>query len=382
MTTLIKNKWNDTNKEVSYSLPKASAMQVPSNSGMLMLGIYREVLPRVRKYLQVWQKEAELIPNSELRKQALLSITNKTFHCEGGSIYGLLAKEKIEPTIRFIVAYQTISDYLDNLCDRSTSLDPEDFRTLHQACLDALTPDAESINYYQFRQEQDDGGYLMKLVKTCQDVLKKLPSYQVIAPCLHELADYYCNLQVHKHVKVQERVPRLKAWFEEHRNQIPEMKWYEFSACTGSTLGIFCLIAYAGDPNFSKELAIKVKNSYFPWVQGLHILLDYFIDQEEDRIGGDLNFCTYYQSEQETIERFFYFLKNADKAVYLLPEKHFHRMINRALLGVYLADKKVNQQRDVRKTAGKILRSCGGSSLFFLWNAIIMARLRYQQIFV
>lgn len=382
MTTLIKNKWNDTNKDVSSSLQKVSAMQVPSNSGMLMLGIYREVLPRVRKYLQFWQKEAELIPDSELRKQALLSIKNKTFHCEGGSIYGLLAQEKIEPTIRFIVAYQTISDYLDNLCDRSTSLDPEDFRTLHQACLDALTPDAESINYYQFRQEQDDGGYLMKLVKTCQNVLKQLPSYQVIAPCLHELADYYCNLQVHKHVKVQERVPRLKAWFEEHRNQIPEMKWYEFSACTGSTLGIFSLIAYAGDPNFSKELAIKVKNSYFPWVQGLHILLDYFIDQEEDRIGCDLNFCTYYKSEQEITERFLYFLKQADKAVSQLPHKHFHRMINRALLGVYLADQKVNQQRDVRKTAGKILRSCGGSSLFFLWNAIIMARLRYQQIFV
>jgi tetraprenyl-beta-curcumene synthase len=336
----------------------------------------------VRKYLELWEKEAEQIPNFELRKQALLSIKNKTFHCEGGSIYGLLAKEKIEPTICFIVAYQTISDYLDNLCDRSTSLDPEDFRSLHQACLDALTPNVEGINYYQFHQEQDDGGYLIKLVKTCQNVLKQLPSYQIIAPCLHELADYYCDLQVHKHIKIEERVPRLKAWFEEHRHQVPEMNWYEFSACTGSTLGIFCLVAYAGDPNCSKELAIKVKNSYFPWVQGLHILLDYLIDQEEDRIGGDLNFCTYYNSQKEITERLVYFLKKADQAVSQLPHKHFHHMINRALLGVYLADQKVNQQIDVRKTAGKILRSGGGSSLFFLWNGLIMARIRYQQIFV
>lgn len=379
---MLINEFHDTNKNISSSLQKSSSRQVPSGSGMLMLRIYRDVLPRVRKYLELWKEEAEKIPNSELRKQALLSIKSKTFHCEGGSIYGLLAKEEIEQTIRFIVAYQTISDYLDNLCDRSTSLNPEDFRTLHQACLHALTPNAECINYYQFRQEQDDGGYLIKLVKTCQSVLKKLPSYQIIAPCLHELADYYCNLQVHKHVKVQERVPRLKAWFEEHRHQIPEMKWYEFSACTGSTLGIFCLVAYASDPNCSKELAIKVKNSYFPWVQGLHILLDYFIDQEEDRIGGDLNFCTYYNSEQEIAERFVYFLKEADQAVSGLPHKHFHRMINRALLGVYLADQKVNEQRDVRKTARQILRSCGGSSLFFLWNGLIMARIRYQQIFV
>ncbi|MEG3851041.1 tetraprenyl-beta-curcumene synthase family protein, partial [Microcoleus sp. herbarium19] len=316
------------------------------------------------------------------RKQALLSINSKTFHCEGGAIYGLLAKAQIEATIRFIVADQTISDYLDNLCDRSTSLDPEDFRTLHQACLDALTPDAESINYYQFRQEQDDAGYLRQLVKTCQNVLNQLPSYQVIAPYLRQLADYYCNLQVHKHVKVEELVPRLKAWFEAHRHQIPEMKWHEFSACTGSTLGIFCLISYAGEPKFSKELAIEVRNSYFPWVQGLHILLDYFIDQEEDRIGGDLNFCTYYKSETEISERFLYFFKKADKAVSQLAHKHFHLMINRALLGVYLADRKVNEQRNVRKTARQILRSCGGTSLFFLWNALIMARIRYQPVFV
>lgn len=251
---LLNNKLNDTNKNISYPIQKHSSIQVPSGSGMLMFKIYRDVLPKVRKCLKFWKNEAEQIPNHELRKQALLSIETKAFHCEGGSIYGLLAKGEIEQTIRFIVAYQTISDYLDNLCDRSTSQDPEDFRTLHQACLDALTPNAECINYYQFRQEQDDGGYLIKLVKTCQNVLKRLPSYQIVAPYLYELADYYCNLQVHKHVKVEERVPRLKAWFEEHRHKIPQMKWYEFSACTGSTLGIFCLIAYASDPNCSKRL--------------------------------------------------------------------------------------------------------------------------------
>ena len=343
---------------------------------MLMLRTYREVLPRVRNQLELWQQEAEIIPNSELSKQALLSIESKAFHCEGGAIYGLLAQAKIEPTIRFIIAYQTICDYLDNLCDRSTSLDPRDFRTLHQACIHALTPDADCINYYQFRQEQDDGGYLIKLVQTCQDVLKQLPSYRSVAPCLYELADRYCDLQVHKHVQVQERIPRLQAWFEEHQDRLPELSWHEFSACTGSTLGIFCLVAYAGNPNCSEELATKVKNSYFPWVQGLHILLDYLIDREEDSIGGDLNFCNYYHSEQEISQRFIYFLNAADRAVDQLPHRHFHLMINRALLGVYLADPKVNAQKDVKIIARKILHSCGGSAFFFLCNGLIMARIR------
>ena len=39
MMKTLRSKWNDPNNNMSYSLPKASLMQVPSNSGMLMLGI-------------------------------------------------------------------------------------------------------------------------------------------------------------------------------------------------------------------------------------------------------------------------------------------------------------------------------------------------------
>jgi tetraprenyl-beta-curcumene synthase len=119
-----------------------------------------------------------------------------------------------------------------------------------------------------------------------------------------------------------------------------------------------------------------VKNSYFPWVQGLHILLDYLIDRQEDSIGGDLNFCNYYNSEQEISQRFIYFLKSADRAVDRLPHRYFHLMINRALLGVYLADPKVNAQKNVKIIANKILHFCDGSAFFFLMNDLIMARIR------
>lgn len=68
---MLLNKLNDTNKNISYPIQKYSSIQVPSGSGMLMLKIYRDVLPRVRKYLKFWKNEAEQIPNHELRKQAL-----------------------------------------------------------------------------------------------------------------------------------------------------------------------------------------------------------------------------------------------------------------------------------------------------------------------
>ena len=251
------------------------------------------VRPDVHRYLGQWKQLAETIPDAELRKQALASIETKTFHCEGGAIYSLLAGNSYRQTLIFIIAYQTICDYLDNLCDRSTSQDPEDFRALHESVIDALTPGKTGVNYYRFRQEQNDAGYLLALVQTCQAVLETLPSYPNIAQSLHELAGYYCDLQVFKHIRVSERLPSLKAWFDINREHLPEMSWNEFAASTGSTLGLFCLVAYATNENFSVDMAEQIKDAYFPWVQGLHIMLDYLIDQAEDREGGDLNFCSF-----------------------------------------------------------------------------------------
>ncbi len=351
-------------------------MSIPKQPLTLMAKIYKEVLPRVHQKLNNWKQKANAIPNQELRKQALASIKTKTFHCEGGSIYGLLAEDQIDKAIDFIVAYQTISDYLDNLCDRSTSLDPVDFRSLHSSMLHALTPDAKLENYYRYRDDQDDGGYLHELVKTCQEVLKSLPSHEVIYDHTIELAEYYCDLQVHKHVKLEERVPRLESWFQAHRSQLPAMSWYEFSACSGSTLGIFCLVAYATSDTFSDEDAKKVKESYFPWVQGLHILLDYFIDQEEDRKGGDLNFCFYYDDEQHLIERLEHFAINADKSIQNMPHQPFHYFINKGLLAIYLADEKVRKQANVRDLAKRLIRIGGGSTMFFYINGWLYRRLK------
>jgi tetraprenyl-beta-curcumene synthase len=301
-----------------------------------------------------------------------MSIETKTFHCEGGAIYSLLAGTSYRETLLFIVAYQTISDYLDNLCDRSTSQDPEDFRALHESMIDALTPGKAGVNYYRFRHEQNDGGYLLALVQTCQAILGTLPSYPNIAQSLHELAGYYCDLQVYKHIGVRDRLPCLKAWFDKNREHLPEMSWNEFAACTGSTLGLFCLVAYATSENFSADMAQRIKNAYFPWVQGLHIMLDYLIDQAEDRKGGDLNFCSFYPDTDTMVSRLKYLYAQAQTSVANLPNSKFHSMVNRGLIGLYLADQKVEQQKELRIIAKKMLQSGGTlSRIAFTYYRVI-----------
>ena len=352
-------------------------MSIPSHPISLMNQVYRKVMPTVHQELSYWKERARNIPNQELRTQALASIKYKTFHCEGGSILGLLAQEEKNEAIKFIVAYQTISDYLDNLCDRSTSLDPEDFAALHEAMEDALTVGNEPRQYYRFRDDQNDGGYLQSLMKTCQTVLAKVPHYEVIKPYLLELSRYYCDLQIHKHVHVDERVDRLQNWFAVYEEKLPEMGWHEFSACAGSTLGIFCLVSYAMREDFEPIHAQMIRDGYFPYIQGLHILLDYFIDQDEDRIGGDLNFCFYYKDEEELLERFIHFIEEADNHTKLLPDQKFHKLINRGLLGVYLSDNKVNQQKNVRTLAKKIMKYGGMISHFFYWNGRAYRRIQH-----
>lgn len=336
----------------------------------LMTKVYRRILPTVHQELSVWKNRAENIPNTELRTQALASIEGKTFHCEGGAILALTANEDYKKAVKFIVAYQTISDYLDNLCDRSTSLDPEDFSALHESMRDALSLNGTPKNYYRLRTDQDDGNYLNDLVETCRSVLREMNNYPLIKDYLLELCDYYCDLQVHKHVVHEERVPRLEKWFQRYQNRLPEMEWYEFSACSGSTLGIFCLISYAMREDFLEKDGENIRKGYFPYIQGLHILLDYFIDQEEDRNGGDLNFCFYYKDQETLFERLKHFVLEADKHTEFLPHKKFHQLINRGLLGVYLSDHKVRKQKNVRKLAKEIIKTGGAISYFFYINGL------------
>lgn len=220
-------------------------------------------------------------------------------------------------------------------------------------------------DYYRFHPEREDGGYLARLVQICREILTALPGYAMIAPFLQDLSGLYRDLQIHKHVANEERIPRLTHWFEKYREALPAMQWFEFAACTGSTLGIFALVARAFRPGLTAGLVEGLKNAYFPWVQGLHILLDYLIDQEEDRQGGDLNFCSFYKNNAETADRLVHFYTQAREAVSSLPEAGFHLYVNRGLLATYLADRKASRQDEVRQLAGRLLLLGG-------WRGIIL----------
>lgn len=344
----------------------------PKGPLTLMLRVYRDVLPGVSKELDWWMAKAKEIPNEELRRQAVASITDKRFHCIGGAVYATMRPAAQHVLIPLIVALQTISDYLDNLCDRSTSLDPADFRQLHLAMHDAVDDSRPLNDYYAYREEKEDGGYLRKLVETCRDCTGRLPSYAAVQPYVSELVGLYGDLQVYKHIREEDREPALLAWWDRHKAAYPDIRWNEFAAASGSTLGMFTLFAAAADASLQEADAERLREMYFPYVCGLHILLDYLIDREEDRIGGDLNFCEYYENEFQAAERIEWVARQARNQVKSAADCKFHRMIVEGLLALYLSDPKVARQPEVIMITKRLMGSSGSpwTRLFFFANSI------------
>lgn len=346
------------------------------NPWQLLYRVYRHVQPVLEREFAAWQQMAHNIPNPELRKQALDSMHTKKFHCQGGSVYAAQVVPHVETIVPLIVAYQTISDYLDNLCDRSTSLDPRDFRQLHVSMQDALTPGAPLRDYYRYREDKDDGGYLASLVQTCQRHAAQLPAYARIQSKVVEFSTLYSDLQVYKHMAPALREGELLKWWDQHKETYGQLYWQEFAAVTGSTIGIFALFCLATQADVTEEEIRAVSGAYFPWLCGLHILLDYLIDLEEDRLGGDLNFVSYYDSERDATARLQFFIKQAKASVRRLPNSSFHRMIVDGLIAFYLADRKVNRsQPHIYTIAKQLLKQAKGlPSLLFYVNSLLVRR--------
>lgn len=319
------------------------------------------VLPRVGRELDKWRRRAVAIPDPALRRQALASIATKAFHCQGGGVLALAAGtlDLIEP----IVAYQTISDYLDNLCDRTGSLAGARFRTLHLAMLDAVGPAGRVRDYYG--TGVDDGGYLTGLVRACQTGLARLPGIERVRPELRRFAGLYSDLQVYKHVRPSVRAGLLSAWHSRVSGDWPCIAWWEFAAACGSTLASFALFALAARPGLTAEEVDAVKDAYFPWVCGWHILLDYLIDEAEDEQHGDFNFVTRYPSPAARREGLAHFQHKAMAAAASLPGRPVHAFAVAGLAALYLSDKKALHPR-LREEARSLLRRSGpySKSLF------------------
>ncbi|CAA7599798.1 (+)-delta-cadinene synthase [Acididesulfobacillus acetoxydans] len=329
----------------------------------------RGVFPLVDRELEGWKKLAMEISCQELRDLALASLTEKRFHAQGGAVYALhpgLTAARRRDLVGFIVAYQTISDYLDNLCDRAGVKEAQAFRQLHLALDEALNSGVSLSDYYANYPYHDDGGYLKTLVETCRDRLgDSVPGPLLSA--MRQWAALYSQLQTYKHISPREREQALSQWIGSLAGKWPGLYPWEIEAATGSTLGIFYFAALAkgGIP------AAQGEEAYFPWIQGFHILLDYFIDRQEDLEHGDLNFVQNYADDGELGQRLCLFYRRSREQVRFLSYPRFHILVLEGLAAMYLSDPKASQGKNRAVTARLLAQAGGFARLLFIISRLL-----------
>jgi tetraprenyl-beta-curcumene synthase len=305
------------------------------------------VIPRAGRELAAIRARAARIPDAALREQALASIDHKAYHVQGGCILAtFMRRDAARRYVATVASIETIYDYLDNLCDRLPGVTQAAYATLHASLIDALDDRrAPAGDYYADGPPGDDGGYLRSLVDAARAGLRELPNYHAVRDDLVEIARFYADLQVLKHGPPGARERACDAWYARNRERFPGLAWWEFAAACGSSLPVFALIALAGRERLDAHEIDATVKAYFPGVSAIHILLDYFIDQAEDREHGELNFVACYSSSAEAVVQLRRLVTATLARVRTLAGAAQHRFLVEAMCVFYLTHPKVFEQR-------------------------------------
>ena len=337
------------------------------------------ILPRSSQELDRWQQRA-LYAGRPLSQQALDSFSKNHLCLKGGSYYALYSAHPLyeKKLVTLTVALQVIGSYLGNLCEQGSVFNEAAHRYLYRAVPAALMCSAaKEYDYYRFYPAHKDGGYLKALIAECRSCIETLPGYRPVEPEILRLASLYSDLQVYKRFPPAMRRSRLRRWFKEKAAPVdPPLHWWEYAAACGSTLSLFALLALATSPQVRPDHIRQVGGAYFPWVCGLHILLEHWVGQGEDLRCGALNMVACYPSEAAAVDRIHLFLRKALREVSVLPHGSFHRFAVQGLLALYLSDPRVKEQG--RESAALPLLQAGGRGAHHLYRlSMLMRRLGF-----
>ncbi|HTU71182.1 MAG TPA: DUF2600 family protein [Candidatus Baltobacteraceae bacterium] len=320
-----------------------------------LLRFLLRVVPLAAAALAEIRRRAELIPDDRLRFEALASVDGKSYHVAGACILAtFLPAEAARAYVAIVAPLESIYDYLDSLCDRHPGVDVEAFPVLHRAIADALDPSAAPRDYYACGPAGEDGGYLRELVQRTQHALSAAPHLDLLLPHFAHAAALYGEMQTHKHYPAGERERRCVGWYEQHRERYREIDWHEFASAAGSQFHVYAPLfeAFRNRP----QAIAGTYNAYFPYVSALHVLLDAFIDQAEDREHGELNFSRVYGGAAALRARLRRLFEAADERLRRLPGKRAHRFVLDVMTLFYLSHPKIAAQ-GLEREARALLRT-------------------------
>jgi tetraprenyl-beta-curcumene synthase len=335
------------------------------------------IYPRARRQIRHWQHRAREIPDSTLRGHALHKLTGERLNPEAAAFFAVLApRRRRAALVRLMVAFQLAYDYLDAINEQSETAALRNGLQLHRALTDAVSShDAASaratgVDYYLHHPQRDDGGYLLELVRACQEVLLGLPSSAAIEPVLVRAAERCGEAQSRNHAVLVEGEDQLIAWADALRAG-GEYLWWERAAAGISCLVLHALFAAAACAT-TRAQAERVDAAYFPSVCAISALLDSLVDQPYDAGSTNHSFVEHYQAPAAAAERFGAITSEA-RALSSGLERHArHAVILAGIASFYLSAPEAHSEL-ARPVAQRTLGRLGPSS------APILAAMRLRR---
>lgn len=299
-----------------------------------------------------------LIPDPQLREQAVDAVTAKAGNVEATAVLAVLAPRRSRAgVIRASTALQVAVDYLDSLGEEPGPNPLEDGLALHAALVSALDPDAETKDWYVHHPRREDGGYLDRLIATCRQSASSLPAAETVLPLARRAIGRCGEGQSNTHAAASGTGEELQRWAS--ALAAPSgYEWWEVAAGASSSVGAHALLALAGRPGATGAQAELVDAAYFPSIGALTVLLDDLVDSEADAAEDQHSFLRYYPSGTATAERLEAIAALARDSIWRLPQAPLHRAILAGVLAFYLSSPGAAAP-DARAIRDRLLASSG-----------------------
>jgi tetraprenyl-beta-curcumene synthase len=316
------------------------------------------VFPRVRAHVSSWERSALRIPDPELRRLVLGALREKRTNIEGAAAFATFAPSAQRARLTHALgSFQAAYNLLDMLGEQSSADPVADGRRLHEALLCALDPGASPLDWYEFHPHRDDGGYLNGLLAECQRALDGLPSYDAAASLARSAAARIVAFQSLNLSESQGDHAALEQWAQAATPAGSGLRWWETAAAAGSSLPVYALLAAAAEPRLDEREAQAIERAYFPWIGGLHSLLDNLIDKHEDEAAGHRSLIEYYGPERAS-QRMRWLTEQALEAAQELPRANGHLVIAIAMIGSYLSVPEARAP-ELEPVRSAVLGACG-----------------------
>lgn len=253
------------------------------------------------------------------------------------SLFALYPGLDIENALSFIAAFHALTDYLDKLCRKNRIPDEAAVRRLYPAVQDAVDPE-RTTGGYQLDYSLKDGKQLRMLVDQCRLRITALPSYSLVTGKMKKYVQLYIDLQAYRYLPPYIRQEYVETWADSYLRRYQGVTFWEFSAAAGSLLGVFTMFSAASDPRLTSNDVKALDEVYFPWVCGLHKLLEAYISARDDILTDQLNFTSYYANLRICEERLSCFVDKVTLLCSTLKNPEYHISLIKCLLSLYLSD--------------------------------------------